>query len=930
MNDNFYNENIGNFNDYNTYEKVPYYDLDLNKYPGIFSNASDNNSKINNNINQDNYKNMFFSEEAIPYSPEMSEEPEHPNKTKKIITDNITNHKNHQSDEKIFTFNKENNSLNNYLYNSNTQDNLEQNKQFQQLNENLNNNQEYNNIIKANILNFEDIIRKKNNESIIKNKANNINNNNNNFNEQINYNQKLNHNKKNSKNLQNKGNNEMNKNIYIKKKNKSQKKPSNKKKIFEQIDMNVIEFESYINNKNKNKKNQKPIITQNIVNNKSKDKSLNNNYDYKINNYFNIKTPKQPSENITKIQKTKINQNPQRKSNKLRNGNLIKKSKDNSTDAIINIKNRKSSKLKNNYKNNKTFAIEKENSIISSKSQMVKKKRPNTLRGLRKNDDNLAPKEVTEAEINLAIENENIGKNIQKRFSPINNNLINFDNSKFAKYDTEQIKYGLIKGYANIHPEKDNSFLQRMQFEAIKRKNKDMKINELLEKSKNKYKIKESQREKAFDRLVNDANRRLILKQEMIENERYLDDFKDLLDTKKYNDNEWNEIYKKRFKDYEECKKKKIDIKRQNEKIKKMIKEEEEINMCHMKKLPKQKIKENTQRLYDDAKKREMIRNKNLKEANSVKNYKLTKKDNILLTSFKDEEDASKYMKGHKSGTYKFMGENANNVSYNNYNIYNNKKRQKYFNDNKTFTNNNTQNINRSFDRALNRKSNKMTVTEFNNKRFDTNSNIQNNEKKKNKIIKKNKKNNDYNNRDNKSQFNDFTFNNNIDISRYFSIKNNNYQNSLSQMQNNNFSSQIPYGYNYNNYNIYNINNLNNNINNINTNDDNDIDNYNLTNLAEQLIHTAAINKIESNKNKNKKRLNMNNLYSQDNEIKNNNKYININENNYDNDNYNNNYNFYYDNKYNIGEEKNKKFDFNSYNDAQKLVDQFLISKYEY
>ena len=33
----------------------------------------------------------------------------------------------------------------------------------------------------------------------------------------------------------------------------------------------------------------------------------------------------------------------------------------------------------------------------------------------------------------------------------------------------------------------------------------------------------------------------------------------------------------------------------------------------------------------------------------------------------------------------------------------------------------------------------------------------------------------------------------------------------------------------------------------------NDVDNYNLTNLAEQLIHTAAINKIESNK----KKLNM-------------------------------------------------------------------------
>ena len=938
MNENFYNENIDNFNIYNSYGNGPFNDLDLDKYPGMFSNASDNKNKISYNINQDNYKNIYFNEEAIPYTPEMSEEPENPNKTKKIITDNIINQKNQQNDEKIFTF-KENNSLNNFSQNNNMQENFEQNQSSKKyLNENLNNNQEFNNIIKANILNFEDIIRKKNNnnEIINKNKAksnniylnnNNINNNSN-FNEQINYNKKLYHNKKNSKNAQNKEINEMNKNNNIKKQNKSQKKPSNKKKIFEQNDIDVIEFESFINNKNKN--NQKPII-ENTVNNKSKDKPLNNNDTYKINEYFNIKTPKQHSENFTKIQKTKISQN-QRKNNKIRNGNLIKKSKDISSDAIINydnFKKRKSSKLKNNYNNNKTFAIEKENSTISSKSQMIKRKRPNTLRGIRKIDDNLAPKEVTEAKINLALENENIGKNIQKRFSPINNQLINFDNSKFEKYDTEQIKYGLIKGYANIHPEKDNGFLQRMQFEAIKRKNKDMKINELLEKNKNKYKIKESEREKAFDRLISDANRRLILKQEMIENERYLDEFKDLMDTKKYNGSEWNEIYKKRFKDYEDCKKKKIDIKRQNEKIKKMIKEEEEINMCRMKKLPKQKIKENTQRLYDDAKKREMLKNKNLKEAYSVKNYKLNKKDNILLTSFNDEEDASKYMKGHKSGTYKFIGENANNVSYNNYNIYNNKRRQKYFNDNKTFNNHRTQNMNKSFDKAIIRKSNKMTVTQFNNKRFDTNNNIQKYEKKKN---QNKNKNNDYNVRENKSQFNDFTFNNNnnnnIDISSYFTLKNNNYRNGLSRIENNNnFSSQIPYGYNYNNYNIYNINNLNNNINNINTNDENDIDNYNLTNLAEQLIHTAAINKIESKK---KKKLNMNNLYTPDNEIRNNNKYININENNYDNNNNANNYNFYYDNKNNIGEEKNQKFDFHSYNDAKKLVDQFLISKYEY
>ena len=42
--------------------------------------------------------------------------------------------------------------------------------------------------------------------------------------------------------------------------------------------------------------------------------------------------------------------------------------------------------------------------------------------------------------------------------------------------------------------------------------------------------------------------------------------------SKKYSQDEWDKIYNKRFKLYEDIKKKKIDIQRQNEKIKKMIK----------------------------------------------------------------------------------------------------------------------------------------------------------------------------------------------------------------------------------------------------------------------------------------------------------------------------------------------------------------------
>ena len=234
-----------------------------------------------------------------------------------------------------------------------------------------------------------------------------------------------------------------------------------------------------------------------------------------------------------------------------------------------------------------------------------------------------------------------------------------------------------MKDYSNIQPNIGDGFLQRMQFDSLKRKNKDEKVNELVEK--NRYKIDEEEREKVFNRLIDDANRRLLKKKEkeIIEEEsnNIIKD-QNVVDEKKYNEEEWNEIYKKRFKDYEEYKKKRMEIKREKEKIQKMIEEQEELNNLYtVKKLPEYKIKENTQRLYEDAKKRAIIKNKKTKGKNDANNNK-------NFTSFNDEEDASKYMKSHKSEIYNFIwnSENTsnyyinndmNNLNYN-YNEYNN------------------------------------------------------------------------------------------------------------------------------------------------------------------------------------------------------------------------------------------------------------------
>ena len=445
----------------------------------------------------------------------------------------------------------------------------------------------------------------------------------------------------------------------------------------------------------------------------------------------------------------------------------------------------------NNNKSQST--LEKiSNSKRKNKSIKEKEKSPNYIRNLKKIEDTAVPIGVTEAEINTAVKSINLGQNIPKRFTPIKDELIKFDNSKFAKYDIAQLRYELNKDYSNIHPDKENGFLQRMQFDSLKRKNKQDKINELVEK--NKYKVNELEREKVFHRLMEDANRRILEKKEkekeiIEEEEKNNIKEQNIFEDKKYNDEEWNEIYKKRFKEYEECKQKRNEIKRQREKIEKMIKEEEEISKNYItKKLPEQKIKENTQRLYDDAKKRAIIRNKKIKAGKS--NYK----NNANLASFNDEEDASKYMKSYKSEIYNFNGSSENNSNYYNYN-----NEAKNYNDYKNIINfNNYSNegfLPKSIEKNNIKKYNPGFLTEFN---YNNNNNNRRSNKRNFTQRKKKYMHNQF--LDNRNEVNNFTFNNNNNnnIKKYSDFK----KMKIKKIKTNKgFISKYPKEFNvYNNY----------------------------------------------------------------------------------------------------------------------------------
>ena len=83
--------------------------------------------------------------------------------------------------------------------------------------------------------------------------------------------------------------------------------------------------------------------------------------------------------------------------------------------------------------------------------------------------------------------------------------------------------------------------MKRMTFDVFKRQTKDERLDKLIEK--NKVKIEESERIKTFNRLIDDANRRLEA-QDKIEEMR--NDLNKTSDAKKISEKEWDDVYIKR------------------------------------------------------------------------------------------------------------------------------------------------------------------------------------------------------------------------------------------------------------------------------------------------------------------------------------------------------------------------------------------------
>ena len=327
------------------------------------------------------------------------------------------------------------------------------------------------------------------------------------------------------------------------------------------------------------------------------------------------------------------------------------------------------------YNTSKKFqALSGPNIVLSSKPNVNNINNINSMNKKLYTDNNINNKNKNNNSITLS------------RVSKAKTTLSNYDNSKYENYNLEKMRYDFLKKYSYIHVDKDENFLNRMKFDIFKRQSKEEKINALVEQ--NKAKIDEDERVSTFNRLISDANRRIEAQDNLENMKNKLSEDIINTDKKKYNYEVWNEIYNKRFKNYaENCNKKKEEEYKKKEILRK--KEEiDEINLCKSKKKPQKLIDEASKRMYDEAKRRKIKMNEKIDRINKYNN---------------EIEDASKYTKKIKSESYTFIDEddlndntNNNRLSYNDF--YVGKKI------------NNKEKI---------RKTKGMSVSEFNNKRFD-------------------------------------------------------------------------------------------------------------------------------------------------------------------------------------------------------------------
>lgn len=374
--------------------------------------------------------------------------------------------------------------------------------------------------------------------------------------------------------------------------------------------------------------------------------------------------------------------------------------------------------IEKNEVNNKEKQDTKLKLIQDKINQEINSKDLEDMKSKKNSKENSSHKEAKKLYQNLIISNNNFSiakspkkekntKNIKinNYIYKTNNNNININitnsNNKYMKYDDELKRYYFSKEFCNLHISTEQNFLERMKFDIYKRQIKEKKVDDFVQN--NKVKIKEENKIKTFNHLIEDANRRLKaqINAENLNTQLSQDlFFKE--GPKKYNDDEWDIIYKKRFKNYlDKVNKKKKENKKFLDEEKKK-KEEEILKLLPNKKASKKHIKEASEKMYEEAMKRYIKKKEVMEKFYNIKLSDLPIDKNINI---KTEEKSSNENTCNNNKLSNFLITNSNNTKkFNNNKLENNKSATKKLKKNKDDLKN--INKNRSQNKTLNKSQN--------------------------------------------------------------------------------------------------------------------------------------------------------------------------------------------------------------------------------
>ena len=231
--------------------------------------------------------------------------------------------------------------------------------------------------------------------------------------------------------------------------------------------------------------------------------------------------------------------------------------------------------------------------------------------------------------ISTNAKNKNNAKIINNYDLRIDNHIINNNSNKYIKYNDELKRYYFSKEFSNLHINTDENFLERMKFDIYKRQIKEKKVNEFV--NKNKVKIKEENKIKTFNHLIEDANRRLKAHSNLSNlNLQLGHDYISKDEHKKYNDDEWKNIYRQRFKNFlDKVKRKNIETKKYYDDEKKK-KEDEILKFVPNKKASSEHIKEESEKMYEEEKKRNIKFKEKIEKLNNLNKKDISIKNNVI------------------------------------------------------------------------------------------------------------------------------------------------------------------------------------------------------------------------------------------------------------------------------------------------------------